>query len=145
MSIRKSTLIFLFAVFAAGFLSIFPLKAQQRGREAKNNSAKLVAALQDMRTTSKQLAALYKQAYQAGEIGIQQLITAQRELLKVELKLAKEPADRIKVLSQLLQLAKDAEKIAMAQYKSGQATKSDVLQGRIARLHIEVLILEELN
>ena len=145
MSIRKSTLIFLFAVFAAGFLSIFPLKAQQRGREAKNNSAKLVAALQDMRTTSKQLAALYKQAYQAGEIGIQQLITAQRELLKVELKLAKEPADRIKVLSQLLQLAKDAEKIAMAQYKSDQATKSDVLQGRIARLHIEVLILEELN
>ena len=145
MSIRKSTLIFLFAVFAAGFLSIIPLKAQQRGREAKNNSAKLVAALQDMRTTSKQLAAIYKQAYQAGEIGIQQLITAQRELLKVELKLAKEPADRIKVLSQLLQLAKDAEKIAMAQYKSGQATKSDVLQGRIARLHIEVLILEELN
>ena len=145
MSNRKPTLIVLIAALAVTFLCIFPLKAQQRGREAKDNSAKIAAALQELRTTSKQLVALRKQAYQAGEISFQELMTAQRQFLELELKLAKAPADRIKVLSQQLQLAKDAEKLANALYKSRQATQGDVLQARIARMYIEVLILEELK
>ena len=145
MSNRKPTLVILIAAFAVAFLCIFPLKAQQRGREAKGNSAKIAAVLQEMRTTSKELVALRKQAYQTGQSGLQELITAQRELLDLELRLAKAPADRIKVLSQQLQLANDAEQLADALYKSGESTQGDVLQARIARMQIEVLMLEEDN
>ena len=142
MSTRKPTLVILIAAVAVTFLCIFSLKAQQRGREAKDNSAKIAADLQEMRATAKQLVALRKQAYQAGEIGFQELVTAQRTLLELELKLAKAPADRIKVLSQQLQLAKDAERLANDLFKSGQASQGDVLQARLDRMQIEVLILE---
>ena len=143
MSTRKPIVAFLITVLSVAVLCIFPLEAQERGREAKDNSTKIAAALQEMRTTSKQLVALCKQAYQGGEIGFQEFITAQRQLLEVELKLAKAPAERNKVLLQQLQLAKDAEKVANALYKNREGTQGDVLQARIARLHIEVLILEE--
>ena len=142
MSTRKPTLVILIAAVAVAFLCILPLKAQQRGREAKDNSAKIADALQEMRKVAKQLVALRKQAYQAGEISFQELVMAQRTLLDLELKLAKAPADRIKVLSQQLQLAKDAERLANDLFKSGQASQGDVLQARIDRMHIEVLILE---
>ena len=98
-----------------------------------------------MHTTAKQLVTLRKQAYQAGEISFQELITAQRTFLEVELKLVKTPADRVNALSQQLQLAKDAEKAANALYKSAEAPQIDVLQARIARLEIDVLLLEEIE
>ena len=143
MSTRKPTLVILIAAFAVAFVFIFPLKAQQRGREAKDNSAKITAALQEMRTTSKNLVALQRRLYEVGAISYMELVTAQRQLLELELKLAEAPADRIKVLSEQLKLAEDAEKLANAKYESGQATQADVLQSRLARMHIEVSILQE--
>jgi hypothetical protein len=145
MSTRTSTLVTLIVALAVACLWFYPLEAQERGREAKDNSAKIAAALQEMRTTSKQLVALRRQAYRAGQISLQEFMAAQRQFLEMELKLAKAPAERINVLSQQLQLAKDAEKVANAFHKKAEGNEGDVLEARIARLRIEVLILEELN
>ena len=68
-----------------------------------------------MRTTSKKLVALQRRAYEVGAISFKELVTAQRQLLELELKLAKAPADRIKVLSEQLKLAEDAEKLSVKQ------------------------------
>ncbi len=143
MFTRKPTLVILIAAFAVARLWIFPIEAQQRTGEAKDSSAKIAVALQELRTTSEQLVELRQQAYQAGEISLQELTTAQRQLLEVELQLAKAPADRVNILSEQLKLATDAEEVANALYKNSKGTQSDVLQARIARLHIEVLILEQ--
>ena len=142
MSAQKPTQV-LIAALVAACLCILPLEAQERGDNTNNSSTKIAAALQEMRTTSKQLVALRTEEYRVGQIGVPELMEAHRQLLDVELRLAITPADRIKVLSQQLQLAKDVEDTVTAQYKNGMRAQGDVLQARITRLQIEVLIAEQ--
>jgi len=140
---RKSTVLFVTATLAITTSSLLTLKAQPPGRELTDSDARIAVARKKMHTAAEQLVKIHKHAYQAGETRIHELLTAQRQFLELELKLAKTPADRMSVLSRHLQLAKDVEKTATARFKSVEAPQSDVLQTRIVRLEIDVMILEE--
>jgi outer membrane protein TolC len=143
MSTGKSTLMYLAAMLLVACFCIFPLKAQQSVAKDKAVDAQITGTLRQMWKSSTELVTLRKTRYMAGQIDLQLLVTAQRELMELELKLAKTPAERIGVLRTQLRLAADAEKIANAKLLSGRTTKEDVLQAQIARLRIEVRILEE--
>ncbi len=143
MSYGKPTLLFLTAAIAVAFLSILPLKAQHSGHEAKDNAAKIAATLQNMRATSKQLVAIRTQEYHTGAIDIVTLLTAQRRLLELELQLAQTANERMKSLSEQFQLAKETETHVVAQYKQGSARQGDVLQSQLARMQVELSILNE--
>jgi outer membrane protein TolC len=139
---RKSAAI-LVGAFGVAALCLFPLEGQERAGGTNDKAAQLADALQQLRATSKQLVALRTQEYQVGQIDFQGVLAAQRQLLEVELKLSKTPADRMKVLSQQLKLSKENEKLVTARYEHGAGKRSDVLQARIARMRIEISILEE--
>jgi outer membrane protein TolC len=142
MFVHKPVWGFLIATLTVGILCVLPLEAQDPPPQANGNSGTIATKLQEMRKTSKQLVAVQTQLYASGAISITEVVTAQSQLLELELKLAKAAAVRTKVLSAQLQLAESAEELANAKFNAGQVTQADVLQSRLARMHIEVLILE---
>lgn len=119
------------------------LHAQQP--EAEPATGEFAAKLDDIRKASLQPLELRRQAYQSGQAELSEVIAAQRQLLDAELRLAKTPASRLEVLNHQLKLAMNAEEVAAARYRSAEASQTDVLEAQIARLQIELLLLEELR
>lgn len=143
MSIRSSSLLsFITAVTATCMLSM-PLSAQQSGREDQERFATITAKLKDMQGAAKQRVSILKEEYKAGTVGFPKLHQAQHDLLEIELKLANSSAERMNVLSRQLELAKDAEALMAAEYKKRAASQLDVLQAQIARMKIELAMLED--
>ncbi|MEQ8786387.1 MAG: TolC family protein [Pirellulaceae bacterium] len=140
--INRSPTIVVSIALALASLSVIPQGAA-RGREVEDDSIEMAAAVQQLRETARKLVDLQAQAYRSGEAGFEQLLHAQRQLLEVELELAKTNADRVEILSKQLELAKKAEELATARFKNGDAPSSEILQARIARLRIEVALLKE--
>lgn len=142
MIVHKPVLGCLITTLAVGAFCILPLAAQDAPRAANGNSGKIATALKEMRTTSKQLVAFQTQLYANGVNSFRDVVTAQSQLLDLELKLAKTSADRTKILSAQLQLAESAERLAEMKFRNGAVTQADVLESRLARMHVEVSILE---
>lgn len=116
---------------------------QQGDRTANDNTARIAAAVQGMRAASKQLLELRTREYQASETSFSALWAAYRQLVECEQKLAATAKERMEILGKQLDLAKEMEKVVEARYRVGDAAQTDVLQARLARMQIELLILEQ--
>lgn len=142
MSIRISAFSSaIFAVAATCILSM-PLNGQQPASKGQERSAQLIAKLQEMREASKKVVSLLENEYKAGNIGFRQLQEARHEVLEIELKLANSSAERMKILSQQLEWPRKAEAFVSTAYKDGSASQIDILQAQIARMEIEIAMLE---
>ena len=144
MPSRKSAVI-LVATIALSAPLLLPLQAQQRDRVLKGNAAQLAAVLEKMRATCQQLVQLRTEEYRAGKTGFRQLLSAQQELLEIELQLEKTPDERKKLLSQHLELAKATDKLVETQYRAGRAQQGDLLECQLLRMNIDMSILKEPN
>ena len=143
MSIRSSALLTVITAIAATAMPSVPLKGQQAGHEDQERAVQLMAKLQEMQEASTTVVSLLNEEYEAGNIGFPRLQEAQHDLLQIESRFANTPADRMEILSQQLELAKKAEVLIAAQYKKGSASQIDVLQTQIARMEVELAVLEE--
>lgn len=142
MSIRSSAFLSAITSVAATCMLSMPLSGQQASREGQKRSAQITAELKEMHDVSKQLVSVLKEEYKIGNSEIRQLLEAQHELLELELKLSETPAERMNVLVKQLNLAKDAESAIALKFESGSASRIEVLQAQIARMKIELAMLD---
>lgn len=104
-------------------------------------NSSIVELMQKRHAVLSQLVKVQTKAYHQGEESIDAIIHAHQELVKVKLELAATDDDRNTLLEQAARLARDLERTAGAKYKSGQASRADVLKSQTERLKAEVDLL----
>jgi Cu(I)/Ag(I) efflux system membrane fusion protein len=113
--------------------------APQAGPSDKKEG-KLKELLKERLATLRQLAQVATAEYQAGRVSYDRLHQALRAVLHAELDMCESDKERIKVLEQVVALAKDYEKSAVQRYKTGAATQSDALMAKAGRLEAEIAL-----
>lgn len=99
--------------------------------------------LEEQRDALQNLVAVQTDSYRIGKADIGAVVQGHQQLLRVQLELATDPAQRVKLREDAVKLAAELERISAAQYKSGQATAADVLQSQVTRLGLQVDLLRE--
>ena len=132
----------LIATLILSFVCVVPLKAQQDVGKAEDDSDGISSKMNEMRTTAQKLVELRYQAFQHGNIDFREALRAQHQLLEVELQCATSPDDRSKALAENLKKARYAERIATAAFKNGSMQEGDLFDARLARMQIEILMLD---
>jgi hypothetical protein len=100
-------------------------------------------ALEKRRAVLFQLVKIQTEAYRQGKASLEGMVEAHQELVQVELELATTDDDRVKLLEESVQLARDLEKIATARYQAAEASQGDVLKAQAARLRAETDLLRQ--
>lgn len=116
---------------------------QESPKSPSRTNTSIVELLQKRRAVLSQLVKLQSEAYRKGEVSIEAMVDAQQELVRLELELATSDDERITLLEQAVQLARDLEKVTTAKYKAAQASQADVLKSQAARLNAEIHLLRE--
>ncbi|MEM8679629.1 MAG: hypothetical protein AAGF97_09790 [Planctomycetota bacterium] len=137
-SLRIATLGVCLLLAGATWLS--PLKADPPPQDKMEQIRRVIA---QMRDAAQQLVDLRQQAFEEGRINLKEVLEARQQLLEVELRGATTLAERTQVLKQSLQLATQAENMAEVALNSGTGSQTELLELRLARFKIELLLLEE--
>jgi hypothetical protein len=94
-----------------------------------------------------ELKALYEEEDYASKNGVDRLTHVGdlhepwHRLVEAGLELCDKPAEKVALLSQYLEVAKEAEKLTQARYDAGRVRSSDLHQARYERLDAEILLL----
>ena len=105
----------------------------------------IVKLLRKRHAVLSQLVRVQTQAYTQGEADIEAVVQAHQELLLVELELAANHGEKIRLIRKAVRLAGELENIAEAKFKAGQASQADVLRSRAEKLRAETDLLRELQ
>ena len=111
-----------------------------RAGSKRKPDAKLKELLKERLDTLRELVKVTEAGYRTGKVSFDRLHEARRALLRVELEMCDSDKARIAVLEKTVVLAKEFEKTARARFETGNATQSDVLLGRAARLEAEIAL-----
>jgi hypothetical protein len=102
--------------------------------------AEVKELLNERLATLDQLVKATTADYHAGKVPFDRMEQATRALLNARLEQCETDKERIKVLGDIVALAKESEKSAVQRYKSGNAPHSDVLMATAARLEAEIAL-----
>jgi hypothetical protein len=80
--------------------------------------------------------------YLAGRGGLEKLMAAARRVLESGLELNTGAADRIQLRVQLLELAREVEKISQAKYEAGRLPVAEMARARYLRADAEIQLLQ---
>ncbi len=90
-----------------------------------------------------QLVEVQMRSYVQGDAGIEVVVHAQQQLLAAKLQLASNHQERIKLLKDSVQLARDLEDVVKARHKVGRSSVADMLLSRADRLRVESELVRE--
>jgi hypothetical protein len=82
------------------------------------------------------------QEFLAGRCSLDGLLPSARQVLDAGLPLNDRAADRIALLAQFAELARDVEKVAQARHQAGQIPITEAAQARYLRLDAEIRLLQ---
>ena len=128
-----------FLAAAGGLVAQDTYKREQNADEKQTGSDSKVRQLQKERlAVLKEIAADKNGRYQQGHLTADDALQATAEVLKAELELADSDDARIRVLAQLVQIAKELEDINDQRFKAGRCPPSDRLAAKANRLEAEI-------
>lgn len=135
--LRRNPLVF--ALVAA--VSVATALSTLAGNEANPAEARIRELMMQKRDVLQQRIAALEQFYKNGQVTHADVLNAKIELLTAELDLAANKNERLGVLESQLQLFRRLEKVAQAQFLTGEALHTEVLQAKAARIDAEIALL----
>ncbi len=111
---------FVIGIFAALLVTGVPCQsfAQKATKSRPANETSITELLQKRRAVLSELVKVQTDAYDRGTVGIEAVVQGHQDLQVVELELADDDDQRIKLLEESVRLAGELQKIAEAKAKS---------------------------
>jgi hypothetical protein len=125
-------------LLAGGALGLWAASARPLAAGAKDSKLKVL--LKERFATLQEVAAQTTKAYHGGQGSLAQVLEANLALRKAELDLCDTDKERVAVLGKMLAGAKDDEKRAAEQVKSGVAPPRIALKAKVSRLEVEIAL-----
>ena len=110
---------------------------------APPESAETKKLLLERRNVLKQVADLQGKAYENGQVRIEPLLLAQRDLFEAELELAEMKRQRIDICERLVKAMENIEAVTQKQNRAGERTIIDILSSKAARLKAQAQLANE--
>lgn len=112
-----------------------------------DNAPKLTGQLQERRiayrNALRKVVDVMQMSYQEGTISIDGLLKSQVALVDAELAVTSDPNERVKKLDENMKRLSQAEAFARRKFESGAAGASEMHKSVAARIHGEIMLLEE--
>jgi outer membrane protein TolC len=133
MSLGRTMLI----VLPCGLLAAaFALAAPPESAEAKK-------LLMERRNVLKQITDLQSKLYESGQVRIDSVLLAQRELFEADLELVEQKPQRIAICERLVKALENTEAVSQRLHGAGETTIVDVLSSKAARLKAQAQLANE--
>jgi outer membrane protein TolC len=111
-----------------------------RADEQPNSAAKDDAArgiLQERLAVLSEIATLQRKAYEAGEVQLPAVLSAESDVVSAKLELAPTAAERIAILETMVENARELEEVAERLAEAREATTVDHLKAKAFRLRAQ--------
>lgn len=126
-----------------GFVLCMALGFPASGQNIDATSSKLMSLLEERRDVLKARVEIFDDLVSKARSAPEELIAARDDLLKAEYELAANAEQRIGVLQQQLENAKQLESVLEQRKIAARGTATDVLLAKSRRLGIEIQLLRE--
>jgi hypothetical protein len=132
-----------FAVVAAGYLASFTTHTRAETSAASAQSPDIAKLQQEHLATLREAVKFEDTLYTSGGASYEDRARLNRALVEAELKYAPSSNDRITILRNALDAARDDEKTLSQMHAIGLANSLTVLDAKSYRLSLEVALAEE--
>ncbi len=143
---KMFTVTLLAAAFVLSAPLLLPVEARPQDDPTSGSKERPGAALlATMHETAELLVRIRMEEYAMGSGGFRELISAQDQLIAVEMKMADSAADRLAVRKQHLELARSTETMVKTRHEAGRARQGDLLERQVRRMNVELSMLDSLR
>lgn len=139
----KSQHVVLFAIAMLCVGSCFSMHFPAFGEDTDSTPSKLTSLLQERRDVLKTRVEMVEHLTKIAVSAPEALVAARHDLLDAEYELATSSQQRIGVLQQKLENAKQFEAIMQQRKLAAKGTEADVLLAKARRLGVEINLLKE--
>lgn len=127
---------------AVSFTAVLPYVFGQRQADA-GKQPPLAELLKQRRDTLAKAVEILTFHIQQGNLGFEELLTAQQQLMEAELEASTTRNERMAILERARTTAEAALTIAEKKFETGSSTQLDALFARAALLAVEIRLLRE--
>jgi outer membrane protein TolC len=107
------------------------------------DSAEVKKLLLERRNVLKEITDLQSKAYESGQVRVDSVLLAQRDLFEAELELAEQQSQRLEICERLVKTLEHFEAVSQKQHSSGVVSSIDVLSSKAARLKAQAQLANE--